>query len=92
MTDAKPSKNPVFVDLCTRFDFDEPRAAEYLGVPVFTFRKWLNGERTPNASALRLLEVLGMVEVMAPAIHSSFLPEPKKPNKNVHVGKVPSNP
>lgn len=92
MTDTKPPRNPVFVDLCTRFDFDDARGAEYLGVPVFTFRKWLNGERTPNASALRLLEVLGMVEVLAPAIHASFLPQPKKPKKTALVKQVPSNP
>lgn len=57
-----------------RLEIDEPRAAAYFGVPVFTVRKWLTGEREPVASVARLLEVLGMVEALAPALHASFLP------------------
>jgi hypothetical protein len=97
MTDKKPSKNPLFVNLCTRLNLDESRAAAYLGVPVFTFRKWLSGERTPNASALRLIEVLGVIETLAPALHASFMPEALekvkrgRPVKKVHVEEVPSN-
>jgi hypothetical protein len=41
---------------------------------VFTVRKWTTGEREPNASVARLLDVLGMVEAMAPALHGAFLP------------------
>ena len=97
MTDKKPSKNPLFVSLCTRFGFDDSQAAAYMGVPVPTFRKWLSGERTPNASALRLLEVLGVIETLAPALHASFMPDPLvkpkrgRPVKKVHVEEVPSN-
>ena len=47
----------------TRLNLDEPRAAEYLGVPVFTLRKWCSGERQPGAAVVRLLEVLGAVAV-----------------------------
>lgn len=57
-----------------RLNLDEPRAADYFGVPVFTLRKWCNGERQPGAAVLRLLDVLGMVEALAPALHASFLP------------------
>jgi DNA-binding transcriptional regulator YiaG len=57
-----------------RLNLDEPRAADYLGVPVFTLRKWATGERQPGAAVLRLFEVLGMVEALAPALHASFLP------------------
>ena len=60
--------------LLTRLNLDESRAAEYLGVPVFTLRKWATGERQPGAAVLRLLDVLGMVEAMTPALHASFLP------------------
>ena len=56
MTD-KPPKNPVFADLMTRLDLTEGQAAAYFGVPVFTFRKWLSGERSPSASVLRLVEI-----------------------------------
>ena len=57
-----------------RLNLDEARAADYLGVPVFTLRKWATGERQPGAAVLRLFEVLGMVEALAPALHASFLP------------------
>jgi hypothetical protein len=57
-----------------RLDLDEPRAAAYFGVPVFTLRKWTTGEREPGAAVVRLLDVLGMVEALAPALHDSFLP------------------
>lgn len=57
-----------------RLNLDEARAADYFGVPVFTLRKWATGERQPGAAVLRLFEVLGMVEALAPALHASFLP------------------
>ena len=72
----KPPKNPVFADLMTRLDLTEGQAAAYFGVPVFTFRKWLSGERSPSASVLRLVNVLGMVEAMAPGLHSALMPDP----------------
>lgn len=68
------TQSNAFAALMTRLGLDDSRAAAYLGVPVYTFRKWASGERTPSASALRLLEVLGMVEALAPALHAAFLP------------------
>jgi hypothetical protein len=80
-TPLNPSKTPLAGSLAERvrhtldrLNLDEPRAAVYLGVPVFTVRKWINGEREPGAAVARLLDVLGMVEAMAPALHGSFLP------------------
>ena len=61
-------------DTVTRLNLSEFRAAAYLGVPVFTYRKWATGEREPGAAVARLLDVLGMVEAMAPALHGGFLP------------------
>ena len=68
-----PSPNQ-FTHLMTRLGLDEPSAADYLGVPVFTFRKWASGERQPSAAVLRLLDVLGTIEALAPALHAAFLP------------------
>ena len=68
-----PTSNQ-FTHLMTRLGLDEPQAADYLGVPVFTFRKWASGERQPSAAVLRLLDVLGTVEALAPALHAGFLP------------------
>lgn len=57
-----------------RLNLDEPRATVYFGVPVFTLRKWTTGEREPGAAVVRLLDVLGTLEALAPALHDSFLP------------------
>lgn len=80
-TPLNPSKNPLpgtvaarAKDTADRLNLSEVRAAAYFGVPVFTFRKWATGEREPGAAVTRLLDVLGMVEAMAPALHESFLP------------------
>lgn len=75
-----------------RLNLDEPRAAAYFGVPVFTLRKWTTGEREPGAAVVRLLDVLGMVEALAPALHDSFLPpvRPVTPRTRGRVKKLTS--
>ena len=42
--------------------------ARYLGVPQGTIGNWLGGTRKPNKAVGRLLDVLGMVEALAPGI------------------------
>ena len=83
--------NP-FTDLIARLGLDEPRAAQYLGVPVYTLRKWIKGERTPSAAVLRLIEVLGVIEALAPAIHDALVPvahvEKVRMKSEAHVEKV----
>ena len=85
----KPTKEPNPGTLAERvrhtlerLHLDDTRGAEYLGVPVFTVRKWITGEREPGAAVARLLDVLGMVEALAPALHDSFMP-----SEPVHVKK-----
>ena len=77
MTTTQTTSNSLFTGLMARLDLNENQAADYLGVPIFTLRKWVNGTRTPSASVIRLLDVLGMVEAMNPALHDSFLPNRK---------------
>jgi predicted transcriptional regulator len=48
--------------------------AAYLGTPVNTVRKWSKGTRAPGATVARLIEVLAMVETMAPALHAALIP------------------
>jgi hypothetical protein len=81
-TPLKPLKIPVPGTLAERvrhtldrLHLDDTRGAAYLGVPVYTVRKWITGEREPGAAVARLLDVLGMVEAMAPALHGSFMPD-----------------
>lgn len=59
--------------LMSRHGMTVEKAAEYLGVPVPTLRKWLNGDRKPNSAAARLVDVLGMVEAFAPWVHDNML-------------------
>ena len=69
-------------DTMHRLKLDEYRAADYFGVPVFTLRKWCSGEREPGAAVLRLFDVLGMVEALAPGLHAALTPPataPKRP-------------
>ncbi len=69
-------------DTMHRLNLDEREAADYFGIPVFTLRKWATGERQPGAAVLRLFDVLGMVEAMAPALHVALIPPasvPKRP-------------
>ena len=73
--------------LIARRGLCETRAAGLLGVPVFTLRKWLAGQRAPNASAVRLLGVLGALEALAPALLEALEPAPLAV---AHVGKVQS--
>ena len=65
--------------LMNRRALDEPRAAALLGVPVFTLKKWIAGTRAPNASAVRLLDVLNVIETFSPAVFDGLLPAPAAP-------------
>jgi DNA-binding transcriptional regulator YiaG len=56
-----------------RLGLTDNQAADYFGVPVHTLRKWLNGERAPGAATHKLVEILGLIEALAPAIHDSLL-------------------
>ena len=52
--------------------------ARYMGVPVFTYRKWEAGTREPTASVVRLLEVLSLIHTHAPKLHNQLIQEAKK--------------
>jgi hypothetical protein len=75
MTDKKPPKtpqNPQFtadlLALIERHKLSEQSAAALLGVPVFTLKKWTTGERSPSAATIRLLEIIGVLEALAPSL------------------------
>jgi hypothetical protein len=59
-----------------RLALSEHRAAGLLGVPVFTFRKWITGQRAPSAAAVHLLAVLGTLEALAPNVLAALTPPP----------------
>ena len=79
-TPSKQPKKPVpgtvgdqVVQTVERLGLSEAQAAQYFAVPVFTVRKWLTGEREPGAAVARLLEVMGLLEALAPNLHQTFL-------------------
>jgi hypothetical protein len=80
MTNKKTLQNPDFAPalgaLITRHQLTEAQAAGLLGVPVFTLRKWQAGTRAPSAAAVRLVEVLDMLNALAPALLGALIPAP----------------
>lgn len=89
-----PQKNPFsarIVATMDRLSLSEARAADYLGVPVYTLRKWRTGERAPAAVALRLLDVLELLEAIAPALHAGLLP-PERVKTSRQDSRMSKNP
>jgi hypothetical protein len=64
--------NP-YQTLQTQLEQGDEVTAAYVGVPVTTWRKWVNGSREASTSGQRLIEVLGLLRTMAPAIHEHLL-------------------
>ena len=92
------AQNPVsdsfaarLLETMRRLNLNEARAADYFGVPIFTLRKWCKGQREPSAVAFRLLDVLGMIEALAPALHDSFLPPAEQPTPRKRGRQVVQN-
>ena len=95
VNDTRPARGAFATrigETMARLNLNEIRAAAYFGVPVFTLRKWINGERKPGAAVTRLLDVLGVLEALAPALHDSFLPPASQVSLRTRgrVKKLPS--
>jgi|SaaInlStandDraft_3_1057020.scaffolds.fasta_scaffold293995_1 DNA-binding transcriptional regulator YiaG len=58
-----------------RLELTPPQMARYVGVSYHAWLSWENGSRSPRGPAKRLMEVLQMVEVMAPVVHSNLMGE-----------------
>lgn len=87
MTTQTPEFTAAVRDLMARRALDDSRAAALLGVPVPTIRKWIAGTRAPSAAAVRLLEILGTLEAIAPALFDHFLPAPAVAVKKQKTGR-----
>lgn len=89
MTTQKTPKKPDsalslrLADTRSRLKLSPAQMADYLGVPIHTLRKWESAERQGSATLTRLLDVLGMVEALSPALHESLVPAP-----SAHVDKL----
>lgn len=71
-----------------RLGLTAPQFAAYLGASPHTLIKWQNGTRAAPAIAARLLDVLGTVEAMAPALHAHLVPEKNSP-QDLSMSKNP---
>jgi hypothetical protein len=49
--------------------------AHYLGVPVHTLKKWIDGTRTPDAAPRRLFAVLQRIGTAYPVLHGDLVRE-----------------
>jgi transcriptional regulator with XRE-family HTH domain len=49
--------------------------AHYLGVPVHTLKKWINGTRTPDSATLRLFAILQRIGATYPVLHGELVSE-----------------
>lgn len=63
--------------LMARRKMGQNETAHYLGIPPGTLGNWMQGTKKPSASVVRLIEVLGMVEVFAPHVHDNLIPKGK---------------
>ena len=54
----------------------EAQMACYLGVRVGTYRNWEKGRRAVPDTVVRLVEVLALIEALAPEIHKMLEPSP----------------
>jgi len=93
MTDTKPAQNPEnpFSRMATRLALDETRAAGLMGVPVHTWRKWSTGQRQASASAYRVLDLIALMETMAPDMLAALIPAavPAAPRRRGRPARAP---
>jgi len=66
----------------------ESGMAAYVGVPLHTWRKWLNGTRKPDAAPLALLDILAVLPDECPALHALRLENAHKAAKPVNATQV----
>ena len=59
----------------TQLGLSELAMAHYLGIPVHTLRKWLSGDRTPDAAPQRLFAILQRLERESPVLHGELMQE-----------------
>ena len=51
----------------------EAAMASYIGVPVHTYRGWVEGTRKPDAAPMRLMHLLQTIEKRAPVLHMELV-------------------
>ena len=60
--------------LRTRLSLSVDQCADMLNVSTHAVIKWENGTRAVSPATIRLIDILEMLEVMAPDMHAQFMP------------------
>lgn len=86
MTDPTPhidrfSGTQILRDAMRTTGYTQAQMARYIGVPLPTFNNWLAERRETPYMAQRILEILGIIRVMAPDLHTQFAPPAAMPDK-----------
>lgn len=76
MTTLQALKTPInrIKELRTRLSLSVDQCADMLNVSSHAVIKWENGSRTVSPATIRLIDILEMLEVMAPDMHAQFMP------------------
>jgi DNA-binding transcriptional regulator YiaG len=76
MTTLQALKTPInrIKELRTRLSLSVDQCADMLNVSSYAVIKWENGSRTVSPATIRLIDILEMLEVMAPDMHAQFMP------------------
>ena len=77
MTTPKAPKTPDvdrLKDMRTRLALSVTQCADMLNVSTHAVLKWENGSRAVSPATMRLIDILEMLEVMAPDMHAQFMP------------------
>ena len=77
MTTPKAPKTPDvdrLKDMRTRLALSVTQCADMLNVSTHAVIKWENGSRAVSPATMRLIDILEMLEVMAPDMHAQFMP------------------
>jgi transcriptional regulator with XRE-family HTH domain len=84
-TESKPL-SPIVArleTLRTSLDLTHDQTAAFIGVSPHTLRKYLYGEREPATVVSRLLDVLDLVQTLAPALHSAMVQDVRDAGKAI---------
>lgn len=61
------------LNFLTRHNLTREKGARLFGVPISTFYNWTRGIRTPNHSAIRLIEVFTALEILSQEVLRSLV-------------------
>jgi DNA-binding transcriptional regulator YiaG len=87
-----PTQNTLQA-LKARHSFSNASLAAYLGVPVPTLTKWLNGQRNMDSAPLRVVALLQLIENHAPDLHRALIDTAKgAPMSTIEPATVPPAP